>query len=84
MSVNITVLFFAKAREIANRPKTTLTTPSRIPCNELLLQIIDQFHLQSIANHIILAHNQEFCDLNSVLELNEGDEIAVVPPLSGG
>lgn len=84
MSVNITILFFAKAREIVGKPTAPLTVPSKITCNQLLRVIVEQFQLHPIENNIILAHNQEFCDLNALLVLNEGDEVAVVPPLSGG
>lgn len=84
MSVTITILFFAKAREIVGKPRATLTVPKNIPCNLLLNKIAEEYHLQPIKNNVILAHNEDFCDINSVIVLEEGDEIAVVPPLSGG
>lgn len=84
MSVNITILFFAKAREIVEKPRAPLTVPTKTICSHLLRKIVEEFQLHPIENNIILAHNQEFCDLNAALDLKEGDEVAVVPPLSGG
>lgn len=82
--VNITILFFAKAREIVGKSEAILRVSKNVSCNHLLDEIVEEFQLQSIKNNVILAYNQEFCDLSAVLELKEGDEIAVVPPLSGG
>lgn len=84
MSVNITILFYAKAREIVGKSKADLTVTKNISCINLLNNIVKEFQLELIRNNIILAHNQEFCDFTSVLDLQEGDEIVVIPPLSGG
>lgn len=40
--------------------------------------------LQVIAENIILSLNEEYIDDNQQLTLREGDEVAVIPPISGG
>lgn len=84
MSVQITVLFFAKAKEITGKPKAPLTVPNLIRCDHLLNAIVEEFSLEPIKDNVIIAHREEFCELTSEVHLNEGDEVAVVPPLSGG
>lgn len=42
--------------------------------------------LEPIKNNLLLALNQEYIDLSdkAVISLHPADEIAVIPPLSGG
>lgn len=42
------------------------------------------YRLQVIAENIILSLNEEYIDDNQQLTLREGDEVAVIPPISGG
>lgn len=84
MNINITILFFAKAREIVGKSKATFEVNSKTPYRDLFQKIVEEFQLQPIKNNIILAHNQNYCDPDSVFNFQEGDEVAVVPPLSGG
>ncbi|KAJ8924412.1 hypothetical protein NQ315_007208 [Exocentrus adspersus] len=57
---------------------------SPIPYNLLLEKIVTTFSLESIQNNIILALNEQYCDSNTIITLKPGDELAVIPPLSGG
>lgn len=84
MSVEVRLLFFAKAREITGKSKVTSTFQSPIVYVDLFKEIIDKYSLHDIRNTLVLALNQEFCDWSDTLILQEGDEIAVIPPLSGG
>lgn len=84
MSVDLVILFFGKAKEIVGKSRETLTVRESVSYDYLLSKIVEEFSLQPIRNNIILAHNEEFCDLSSEVVLKQGDEIAVVPPLSGG
>ena len=40
--------------------------------------------LQSLGESVVLAVNQEYVDREQVLHLRPGDEVAVIPPISGG
>lgn len=82
--VVVRVLLFAKAREICGKREDTVTVYSRISYRELLDFIVDYFALQAIKTNLILAINEQYSDANIPLKLNEGDTIAIIPPLSGG
>lgn len=83
MNVEVTVLLFAKAREIVGKKQEKLVLPNTLTYAELFDRIVEEFSLQSIKDSLILAVNEEFCTEDS-FELRSGDEIAVIPPLSGG
>ncbi|KAK1117236.1 hypothetical protein K0M31_016792 [Melipona bicolor] len=82
--VQVKVLFFAKARELTGRKECYITVPQKLSYTDLLVKVINQFNLESIRDILILAVNEEFVPLNRILIFSEKDEIAVIPPLSGG
>jgi molybdopterin converting factor subunit 1 len=83
-NVLIKVLFFAKSREIAGVSQTNLQIPRKILYADLLDLICSTFQLTVIKDNIILALNEVYCENNCELSIEQGDEIAVIPPLSGG
>jgi molybdopterin converting factor subunit 1 len=83
-NVLIKVLFFAKSREIAGVSQTNLQIPRKILYTDLLDLICSTFQLTVIKDNIILALNEVYCENNCELSIEQGDEIAVIPPLSGG
>ncbi|KAJ8979741.1 hypothetical protein NQ317_004728 [Molorchus minor] len=83
MNVEIKVLFFAKAKEISSKSWDVLTVSTPISYLQLLEEIVTTYSLNSIRKNIILAVNEEYSN-NEILYLNSGDEVAVIPPLSGG
>ena len=80
----VKILFFAKARELAGRREAQLELPTPLSSAELKDQVVRGFSLESIQDIVILALNEEFVGENAKLNLSERDEIAVIPPLSGG
>ncbi|XP_065371068.1 molybdopterin synthase sulfur carrier subunit [Calliphora vicina] len=85
-SINVRILFFAKTRELSglNEVNYHLSTP-KIVAFDLLREICRDFNLEVIRDTLILAINENYCDdLQSELQLKEGDEIAIIPPISGG
>ncbi|XP_026824738.1 molybdopterin synthase sulfur carrier subunit-like isoform X4 [Ooceraea biroi] len=82
--IEATILFFAKARELTGTKECKIYIPRELSSTDLFDRIIRTFKLESIRNQIILALNEEFIAPNSTLVLSEKDEIAVIPPLSGG
>lgn len=84
--INVRILFFAKARELSGLSETTYRINSqKIIASVLLQKICSDFNISIIRDNLILAINESYCDnLNSELQLQEGDEIAVIPPISGG
>ncbi|XP_043071697.1 molybdopterin synthase sulfur carrier subunit [Drosophila grimshawi] len=83
--VNINILFFAKSRELAKTSRAEFAVEGVVKARNLLNQLIDKFNLSSISQNLILAHNETYIeDLNAEIILQQGDEIAVIPPISGG
>lgn len=84
VETQVKILFFAKAREIIGRKECYITVPRSVSYTNLTDKIIGQFKLESIRDTLILAVNEEFIPSDRILTLSEKDEIAVIPPLSGG
>jgi len=84
----IKVLYFAKAREVAGVAEETVQLQEGNACahSEALVQGIVQRHpgLSSVLQTCVLAINQEYVQLKERVALKQGDEVAVIPPLSGG
>lgn len=82
--VNVTILFFAQARELAKLKKTTAQVPQTLFGYDLRSILVDQFNLLSIGNIFILAVNENYISDSSRITLKENDTVAVIPPISGG
>lgn len=82
------VLFFAKSRELAGRSEGEIVVEvgiHRINGAELLHRICVAHNLLIIEKNVILALNGEFCsELSAEIDLDTVQEIAVIPPISGG
>lgn len=84
-SVRVNILFFAKARELAGRCECDEKIPANILCTELVERICVAHNLKAIKESIIIALNGDYCDdPSALLTFKEGDELAIIPPISGG
>ncbi|XP_074037145.1 molybdenum cofactor synthesis 2A [Leptinotarsa decemlineata] len=83
MNVHIKILFFAKAREIVGKSSDFINITPSLTYQELLDKIVSFYSLEDIKDNLILSVNEEFCEDTTII-LKAGDEIAVIPPLSGG
>ena len=85
-SAQVSVLFFAKASELTGCNQATLAVDSQLTVAQLRARVFTAFDcLLPIRDHVIVAVNEEYKDDESeVLALQDGDEIAVIPPISGG
>lgn len=84
MSVTIKILFFAKAKDIALTSESNLTLPPKQTFESLITVITTKYNLEQIQNSITIALNSNFCIPGDDILLKNGDEIAIIPPLSGG
>lgn len=84
MVVKVKLLFFAQARELAGKSADTLIVPESISCCNLLKLIVKRYSLEAIENSILLSVNEQLYHVEDNLSLKEDDEVAVIPPLSGG
>lgn len=83
-SVTVKLLFFAQSKELAGVRETFINLPRKISYCQLRDFIIDKYNLGVIKQNILLAKNEEVCDEAVDIEIQEKDNIAVIPPLSGG
>ena len=86
ITVKVNVLFFAKVRELTNRSSVQLEITSKLSLKNLIDQVIFQYpSLEVLKENLIIALNQNYVnDLSEILVLKENDEIALIPPISGG
>ena len=82
--VSIKILFFALVKDLVGKNEDRIYVPSTIVGSALLDLIIKKYNLETVKNNVILAVNEDWVDLDSLLILKDSDEVAVIPPLSGG
>ncbi|CAB3981282.1 molybdopterin synthase sulfur carrier subunit [Paramuricea clavata] len=83
--VEVTILLFAKAKELANTGQGSLNLPSQAKGRLILEEILCTWpSLQPLSSCLMLALNETYIDLEETVNLKNADEIAVIPPLSGG
>lgn len=82
----VKVLFFASSREMAGMKETSLQLPGEISTtSQLRTRIVEQLPgLKPVAATVTLAVNQEYVDPDKDTPLKDGDEVAFIPPISGG
>ncbi|KAL4228299.1 Molybdopterin synthase catalytic subunit [Mactra antiquata] len=86
-TAKVTVLFFAKSRELTGTREATLEVPRQISSVGLLNKLISVYNsLEVLRESLVLSLNEEYVSIDDVtiLELNTNDTIAVIPPISGG
>lgn len=84
--VAIKLLFFAKAKELSGYSEREIDLPKNILYSDLIEQLSASYNLRSLNGRFIIALNSEYLDESNsnVLNLRVGDELAVIPPISGG
>lgn len=89
-AVEVRVLFFAKARELAGASSDTIRVrPGTLPREALQQTIISIYPtLKPLAPYCALAVNLDYVPPEGSGEeqtpLKSGDELAIIPPISGG
>src|ERR1039457_1098101 len=81
--MRVRVLFFGMLKELVGRPSEEADFPQGSDLRAVFESYAARHpRLRELAPSIVVAHNQEFAQLSTTL--TEGDEVAFLPPVSGG
>ena len=81
--MNVRVKLFAAARDIVGKDETDLSLPENSTASAVIRLLVQQHpKLDQWKTYLRLAVNWEYASTDQVLHNN--DEIAVIPPVSGG
>ncbi len=86
-NVSVQVLLFAAARELAGTGREQLALPGRPAAPSALLDaVVAQLPaLRPLRSTLLLALNMNYVrDEDGPVTLRAGDELALIPPVSGG
>lgn len=76
------VRLFASYRETAGRGHFDLDLPAGATVRDAIGRIVKEHPLIAEGRQVVIARNREYADLDTPLA--SGDEIALIPPVSGG
>jgi len=81
--MRVKVLFFGMLKDIVGSAEDQLSVADGSQLRSIFDHYAGRFpRLREMASSIVLARNQEFSDVSA--RVSEGDEIAFLPPVSGG
>ncbi|PRW59343.1 Molybdopterin synthase sulfur carrier subunit [Chlorella sorokiniana] len=83
--MDVRVLFFARSRELAGTSEASVTLEPGSTTTVLLQQLLQKYpQLQELQGSFVFSLNQEYLAPGEEQPLKGGDEVAVIPPISGG
>jgi MoaE-MoaD fusion protein len=81
----VKVLFFARCRELCDVTGVDLTMEEGSSTPELLEVLLENYpRLSEVLGSCVLSLNKEYLDPDKPAVLRDGDEVALIPPISGG
>jgi molybdopterin converting factor subunit 1 len=81
--MRIKIKVFASIRDICGFSEKELIVSDSIKVNEVIDLFIKGNHeLSDKKNSLLIAVNEEYCSMDKILE--DGDTMAIFPPVSGG
>jgi molybdopterin synthase catalytic subunit len=82
-SIRVKVLFFGRLKEIAGLTQASVDLPAATDIESLFAHYASRYpELQQYRSSLVASCNQEFAPWNTVL--HAADEVAFLPPVSGG
>ncbi|EFN57367.1 hypothetical protein CHLNCDRAFT_142748 [Chlorella variabilis] len=83
--VDVTVLFFARSRELSGTSEARISLQPGSTTKTLMQQLLSQYpQLEELQGNFVFSLNQEYLGVDEEQQLKSGDEVAVIPPISGG
>jgi len=81
--MQVQVKLFAAARDIVGQREVSLQLTEGSTVGDLMEHFFTRYpELKAMAGSLLLAVNREFAE--RTVKLQEGDEVGVIPPVSGG
>ena len=81
--MNIKVLFFASCRDLIGSSEREMTLPDGATITDLISKLAsEQTRFTEMAPSLMVSVNQAYVERDAVLQ--DGDEVAFIPPVSGG
>ena len=81
--INVNVKFFALVRDITGREDKVLSLPTNAQVAAVIDALIHEYPaMKEWKNHVRVAVNWEYVPLEH--QLHDEDEVAIIPPVSGG
>ncbi|XP_028273161.1 molybdopterin synthase sulfur carrier subunit-like isoform X2 [Parambassis ranga] len=86
MTAQVLVLYFAKSAELTSVREEVVAVPTSVSSQDLWTLLLQRHpRLSAVQGQVVLAVRQQYVDIcDQLVALGDGDEVAVVPPLSGG
>jgi sulfur-carrier protein len=82
-TVRVKVLFFGRLKEIVGRAEDSVELPDGAPIETLFSQYgVSRPEIVRFRSSLVASRNQEFASWTT--PLHSGDEVAFLPPVSGG
>ncbi len=81
--IHVTVLYFAGAKDATGKRRESIKLPEDATVRELLLEISSTHpRIRNTLNRMKVAVNYKVVGVDAILK--EADEVALLPPVSGG
>ncbi|MCL5803097.1 MAG: MoaD/ThiS family protein [Thermoplasmataceae archaeon] len=81
--MKIVVRYFALFRDITGTDQDTIVVDEGAPISDLLVRIRDKYpDMGRTKRDVLVSVNRNFA--SHELQLKDGDEVAIFPPVSGG
>ena len=81
--IKVRAEFYSRLREIVDASALVLSLPENATVNELFQQLQERYpQLRDFEKSVLFGIGVEFVDRNRAL--NDGDVIAIMPPVQGG
>jgi MoaD family protein len=88
--VKIKILYFAKVKEVLNKSSEEFQFDSNITTGNDIIELVKNSHkslekdLNVILVNCLISFNDEYIEKDVKIELKNGDEISIIPPISAG